>query len=183
MLSKRTPYSAVFEKDTYLLHLAKASMRVHTLSIANYTSRSGYRVIAVNARKGRAVPASTRACRRRPGLDPSIAQRTILLHAICCTVHSQASGVAGRSGCVGGCASVLPGVSRAHSLDSHHADALAVSRDRHIPVILLGDRFAVQRPRYLDRQISLQDRADRRDRLSPIRGLVADRERRDLRSD
>jgi hypothetical protein len=101
----------------------------------------------------------------------------------CCTVHSQGSGVAGCSGCVGGCASVFPSVSRAHGLDSHHADALAVSRDRHVPVILLGDRFAVQRPRHLDRQVSLQDRADCRDRLAPIRRLVADRERRDLRSD
>lgn len=101
----------------------------------------------------------------------------------CCTVHSQDSGIAGRSGRVRGCASVLAGVSRAHGLDSHHADSLAVSRDGHVPVILLGDRFAVQRPRHFDRQVSLHDRADRRDRLAPIRGLVADRERRDLRGD
>ena len=74
-------------------------------------------------------------------------------------------------------------MSAAHGLDGHQADSLPGARYRDIAVILASDRLAVQRPRYLDRQIALDDGANRRNCLTPIRGLVADGKRRDLRRD
>lgn len=74
----------------------------------------------------------------------------------------------------------MPG---AHRLDGHQTDSFASARYRDIVVILASDRLAVQSPRHVDRQVTLKNGADRRNGFSPIRGLVADRKRRDLRRD
>ena len=100
-----------------------------------------------------------------------------------CTVNGQSRRIARCSSCVRGCTSVFPGVPGAHRLDGHQTDPFRGARYRDIPVILAGYRLPVQSPGHFDRQVALDDRADCRDRFSPIRGLVADRERRDLRRD
>lgn len=98
-----------------------------------------------------------------------------------CTVDGQGGRIAGRPCRVRGGTRVFPGVGAVHSLDGHQTDTFPGARYRDIGAIVGGDRLAVQGPGQLDGQVPLHDGAHSRDRFSPIRGFVTDRERRDLR--
>lgn len=89
--------------------------------------------------------------------------------------------MAGGSGFVRRGASKLAGVSSRDSVDRQDAETLAL-RDRELICTLGGYRLAVERPGNVHREVPLQNRAGRRDRLARIYRLVAEREREDLRS-
>ena len=98
------------------------------------------------------------------------------------TVDSQDGRVAGRSGLVGRSARVLAGVSRGHGLDAEYA-VLSRGRQNVNVRTIAADRLAVQRPRDLDRQVALEDGAHHGNRFAPVRWLLGDDERSDLRCD
>lgn len=77
-------------------------------------------------------------------------------------------------------ASVLSRVSCGHGIDRQHAQPLAL-RDRVLIGSLGIDRHAVERPGYVHREVSLQDRAGRRDRFTRVHRLVAKCKWKDLR--
>lgn len=77
-------------------------------------------------------------------------------------------------------ASVLSRVSCGHGIDRQHAQPLAL-RDRVLIGSLGIDRHAVERPGYVHREVSLQDRAGRRDRFARVHRLVAKCKWKDLR--
>lgn len=96
------------------------------------------------------------------------------------TVHGQDGRVARGSGLVRRGASVFARVPCRHGIDRQHAQPLAL-RDRVLIASLGIDRRTVQRPGYVHREVSLQDRAGGRDRFARVHRLVAERERKDLR--
>lgn len=104
-----------------------------------------------------------------------------IVETVLCTVYGQGGRIAGRSCRVRGGTRIFSGVAAAHSLDGHQTDAFPGARYSDIGVIVGRDRLTVQGPGKLDGQVPLYDGAHCRDRFSPIRGFVTDRERRDLR--
>lgn len=88
--------------------------------------------------------------------------------------------MAGGPGFVRRGASVLAGVSGRDRIDRQNAETLPF-RDREL--ICLGEyRLAVERPGYVHREIALDNGAGDGDRLARIHRLVAERERKYLRS-
>lgn len=77
-------------------------------------------------------------------------------------------------------ASVLSRVSGSHGIDRQHAQPLALRHGVLIRTLRI-DRHAVERPGYVHREVTLQDRAGRRDRFARVHRFVAKREREDLR--
>lgn len=90
--------------------------------------------------------------------------------------------MAGRSGFVRRRARVLARVSRGHGLDAEDAILPRGRQDINVRTIW-PDWLAVQRPRDLDRQVTLEDGAHHGYRVAPVCWFLGDSERCDLRCD
>lgn len=88
----------------------------------------------------------------------------------------------GRSGFIRRRARVFSCVSRGHGLDAEDAILPRCRQDINVRTIW-PDRFAVQRPRDLDRQVALEDGAHHGNGIAPVCWFLGDSKRRDLRCD